>query len=75
MEVNAHDLAADPELYMRPFRVVGGRVVWERAQYGRGDKVRVDRIVTGERIEDGLHVVVAYLDPQTPVELVEPART
>lgn len=73
----AHDLAADGEWTERPgvvgFRVKGGRVVWEGADYPRGgwngENVRVHRIVPSD---DGLRVraLVRYVDPNTPIELV-----
>lgn len=74
MATTAHDLAADWAWLQAGarFRVKGGRVLWEEAEYlldGKyaDHKVRIGRIVDNGR---GLRAIVRWIDPNTPVELI-----
>lgn len=68
----AHDLAADWGWMdcAIGFRVKGGRVVWEEAQYlerGAGHRVRLGRLDTSSGMLREYH---RWVDPDTPIQLV-----
>lgn len=55
-------------------RVVGGRARYETVIFWdgqRSDKVKLAKLVADER---GLRTIIRYVDPETPVELVEAER-
>jgi hypothetical protein len=64
--LTVHDLAADwSHPAAESFQLVGGRVTWEQASYGRGDQVKISRLVV---TADGIRQVNRYVDPATPVK-------
>lgn len=68
--MRAHDLAADWGWMEEHsgFRLRGGRVVWEEAEY-RGERLRIGRVEVRE--DGGLQPVARYVDPETEVEFAE----
>lgn len=69
--MTAHDLASDWSWMNTAigFRIVGGRRVWEQAEYGEKSRgaVRLSRVAVTSR---GLRTHKRYVLPTTPVELV-----
>lgn len=68
MTLIAHDLIGyDGPDYIR---IVGGRTLYETVIYWDGQRspqVKLAKLVSDAR---GLHTIIRYVDPDTPVELV-----
>lgn len=55
-------------------RVVGGRALYETAIWNDDGRQRLVRLARLDVGPDGLHQVNRYVNPDTPVEIVQAAR-